>query len=237
MTYQKNLGKVKGDKGNIFVPNVSVTQDNKLNFSWTEQTNDTIHNVASQEVSLKVFKPVLNNNGDLTFELINVDSFDASAAESFYDNLPINIKGPDGEAGQMKLRTQTVKNDSAFFEDIKNVTYDFFPAQEDIDNSFSIDANDDVWVGDYKIREDTLYITSDHYIYVINIDQEHYTATKLEGISLDNYYTKEQTYSKSDVDTMFADATQYMALIYRLLDVDAFKNDEIDNNPNINIGD
>ncbi len=67
MTYQKNLGKVKGDKGNIFVPNVSVTQDNKLNFSWTEQTNDTIHNVASQEVSLKVFKPILNNNGDLTF--------------------------------------------------------------------------------------------------------------------------------------------------------------------------
>lgn len=75
-----------------------------------------------------------------------------------------------------------------------------------------------------NIREDTLYITAnDGYVYFINIEGEGanatYTPVKLEGVNLDNYYTKSETYNRTEIDNMFYDTATYMALMFQLLDV------------------
>lgn len=232
MAYQKDLGKVKGDKGNSFQPSVSV-ENNKVKITWTEQISNTdTASTRTDFVDFPIFVPVLEQNGDLHFERQNASLTNESTST-------VNIRGPDGADGQMRIRIQKVIDTHEFFDNMQRVDYTYFP--DDVTSSFTVDANYNVCHGGDPIRSDTLYIAKDgQYVYFIdttlegNENQEetkYYTATKLEGISLDNYYTKQETYSTAEMDNMFSAATNYTNWILGLLDIEN-PNNYIDNTTN-----
>ena len=186
MAYQKDLGRVKGDQGNVFIPNVTI-ENGKMVFSWEEQTAELHTAPSRQEITLPVYYPTKNEFNQLEF-VCNTDVYLPTHA-----NLIFDVIGPKGDSGEMKLRTQSVT---------------------DLETLLSNPSS---------IREDTLYITSDNYVYFINIEEVNgentYTPVKLEGISLDNYYNKQEVYNKTEIDDMFYESATYMALMFQLLDV------------------
>ena len=187
MAYQKDLGRVKGDQGNVFIPSMEII-NGKMVFSWTEQSAELHTAPPNKEITLPVYYPTINDQNQLVF-VCNSEDINPPANA----NLTFNVIGPKGDDGEMKLRTQTVT---------------------DLETLLSNPSS---------IREDTLYITSDNYVYFINIEEVNgentYTPVKLEGISLDNYYTKQEIYNKTEIDDMFYESATYMALMFQLLDV------------------
>ena len=201
MAYQKDLGRVKGDQGNVFIPNMEIV-NGKMVFSWTEQSAELHTAPPNKEITLPVYYPTINDQNQLVF-VCNSEDINPPANA----NLTFNVIGPKGDDGEMKLRTQTVT---------------------DLETLLSNPSS---------IREDTLYITSDNYVYFINIEEINgentYTPVKLEGISLDNYYTKQEVYNKTEIDDMFYESATYMALMFQLLDVsepDYVEDENIDDN-------
>ena len=186
MAYQKDLGRVKGDQGNVFIPSMEIV-NGKMVFSWTEQSAELHTAPPNKEITLPVYYPTIDGNR-LKFVC---NSNDVVTSDDI--RLDFDIVGPKGDDGEMKLRTQTVT---------------------DLETLLSNPSS---------IREDTLYITSDNYVYFINIEEINgentYTPVKLEGISLDNYYTKQEVYNKTEIDDMFYESATYMALMFQLLDV------------------
>ncbi len=232
MAYQKNLGKVKGDRGNSFKPTVEMIND-QLKITWTEQISNANTPSSSYDmVDIPIYIPRLTNNSDLYFEKQNASTAEASMYLG-------NIRGAAGADGQMRIRIQNVIDSNVFFDNMKRVDYTYFP--NDNSSSFTVDGENNVCFGGEPIREDTLYIANDgQYVYFINItiegnenqeETQYYTATKLEGISLDNYYTKQETYSRSEMDTMLGQATNYTNWILGLLDIENPEN-YIDNTTN-----
>lgn len=187
MAYQKDLGRVKGDQGNVFIPNMEIV-NGKMVFSWIEQSAELHTAPPNKEITLPVYYPTINDQNQLVFVCNSEDINPPTNA-----NLTFDVIGPKGDDGEMKLRTQTVT---------------------DLETLLSNPSS---------IREDTLYITSDNYVYFINIEEVNgentYTPVKLEGISLDNYYTKQEVYNKTEIDDMFYESATYMALMFQLLDV------------------
>lgn len=221
MVYQKDLGKVKGDRGNSFEPQIRI-ENNKVKITWTERRHEDItEHERVDYIDFPIFVPVLEENGDLHFVRQNASSTNESTSV-------VNIRGPDGADGQMKIRIQKVIDSHEFFDNMQRVDYTYFP--DDNTSSFTIDANYNVCYGGDPIRSDTLYVARDgQYVYFIDVTLEgnqnqeetkYYTATKLEGISLDNYYTKQETYSTAQMDNMFTAATDYTNWILGLLDIE-----------------
>ena len=187
MAYQKDLGRVKGDKGNVYVPNLTI-ENGYLVLTWTETIDNNRADEYISRVKLPVYYPT--KSGDQLVFVSN--SSDVVVGQDL--NLTFDVKGDKGDPGEMKLRTENVSS---------------------LESLLSTPEN---------IREDTLYITAnDGYVYFINIEGEGanttYTPVKLEGVNLDNYYTKLETYNRTEIDNMFYDTATYMALMFQLLDV------------------
>ena len=244
MVYIKDLGRVKGDKGNIYQPSVQVKENGKIAFTWVETKDNDMRDEQTQqletEIDFPIMLPSVNNDGYISFSLTNV-----SAVQNGGEITPQCIKGDDGNPGEMKLRTEHVNDDSLFFEDMRNVDYEYF-ITDNAESSFRVDSiGHKVKINGDDVREDTLYITSDNYVYVINIEHDinnnpiSYTATKLEGINLSKYYTKEETYSRSEIQQKFEINNLYLQYILGLLDsetpnyidetINYYTKDEIDN--------
>lgn len=196
MAYHKDLGQVKGDQGNFFDPEVTVER-NKIKFTWVEKTADgTItEQTKTMFIDIPIYVPVITEvTDDNSLETEQLLSFVQANAADIVTLPSVNIKGEKGDPGEMKIRIAYVNSLEAL-----------------LDNPSGI-------------REDTLYVTNDtNYVYFIDVDNSGdepvYTPIKLEGINLDNYYTKLQTYSREDIDAMFKETAAYMALMYQLLDV------------------
>lgn len=103
MSYRENLGKVKGDKGKVYIPSI-VTRDNKKYITWTLQEEN---NSVPQDIDItpKVYLPSVDSNGNISFVLTENTPDSISTND---EGEPINIIGPQGPAGA--VNTNVVAN-------------------------------------------------------------------------------------------------------------------------------
>lgn len=96
MTYRQNLGRVKGDKGKVYVPE-TVTRDNKRYITWTlKEENDSIPE--DIEITPKVYIPRVDDEGNISF-LLSTETSDSIE--------PKNIRGEQGPAGAVNTNVVT----------------------------------------------------------------------------------------------------------------------------------
>ena len=65
MSYRKNLGQVKGDKGKVYIPSI-IEENNKKYITWQLEEESAIapDNI---DITPKVYLPSLDDNGNLYF--------------------------------------------------------------------------------------------------------------------------------------------------------------------------
>ena len=98
MSYRENLGRVKGDKGKIYVPH-PVERDGRRYITWGEPIDEPTDIPTDIDITPKIYIPTLNDNGDIYFTLT-----DAIISEDNPNAIPLstsikNIKGPQGAPG------------------------------------------------------------------------------------------------------------------------------------------
>lgn len=205
MSYTKNLGRVKGKKGNYFTPQIFI-EEGQLHFKWieTETANEESQgNAFDIPIDVPIFIPEYNSStGNLSFKptvpikdrntLITPDN--ASSMYSFH------IKGEKGDPGVVKLNmVHTNKTIAQLRTQLEEET-----------------LNDNI-----SFSSDTIYFTTTE---DINIEDAYiYDDTKndffmMEGIKLSEYYKKNETYSKEEVDDFIDTQNEYLERIYALLD-------------------
>ena len=101
MSYKENLGRVKGETGTSYIPNIipvknanEITTDYKL--GWTAINDDT----APKEVSPinfypLVYMPTVENDGKIRFTLVNSNNAEYSFLTSQ------SLKGDKGDSGHI----------------------------------------------------------------------------------------------------------------------------------------
>ena len=110
MSYRENLGRVKGDKGKVYIPSI-VIRNNKKYITWTLQEEN---NSVPQDIDItpKVYLPSVDSNGNISFVL----------TESTPDSIAaVNITGPQGPAGA--VNTNVVANLPAKSEAQEGIIY------------------------------------------------------------------------------------------------------------------
>ena len=98
MSYRENLGRVKGDKGKVYVPHF-VERNGRKYITWGEPIDEPSDIPSDIDITPKIYVPTLNDNGDIYFTLT-----DAIISENNSDGIPLNtgtknIKGPQGAPG------------------------------------------------------------------------------------------------------------------------------------------
>ena len=89
MSYDKNLGRVKGDAGTSYIPQITI-ENNKQYISFiSNDGTDVPASLAKREFMSKIYRPHLDSNGNLYFTLENNDEATVNVG---------NVKGPMGEA-------------------------------------------------------------------------------------------------------------------------------------------
>ena len=89
MSYNQDLGRVKGDKGTTYIPSITL-ENGKQYISYESDDGTPIPSVLQKrEFTSFVYKPSLDENGNLSFAL----SSDLTATLSLG-----NIKGPVGDS-------------------------------------------------------------------------------------------------------------------------------------------
>ena len=193
MAYTKDLGNVKGEDGDVYLPDISI-KNGKLHFQWVKTPAEEVEHRLTQEkdLNIPVYVPTeMNNNGDLTFSL--TQTVIGTDGNPLPNDKTFHVKGEKGDTGATAFRIESI---------------DQYPTVNDIP------------IADR--REDTIYVKGTKaWVYKPNINDP--TAEQffmLEGIDLSNYYTISQTYSSSEVNQMFADVTSQVELMHMLLDVE-----------------
>lgn len=103
MAYKSNLGRVKGEKGVTYTPQITIKPDtngiNKQYISWvSDDGSDIPEELAEKEFASKVYKPVIDENGNINFVLDDATVSSISGG---------NIKGPQGSPGHIDVEVVT----------------------------------------------------------------------------------------------------------------------------------
>lgn len=118
MSYKENLGKVRGDTGTSYIPNIipyksanEVTTGYKL--GWIAVNDDT----APKEISPinfypLVYMPTIEDDGRIRFTLVNSNDADYSFLTSQ------TLKGDKGDAGHLATQIVPTENDLPSEEDV-----------------------------------------------------------------------------------------------------------------------
>ena len=179
MTWAKDLGNVKGDKGDIYVPKViNNSNTGYTTIQWTKRAYDATVDEEMQQVHIPVYVPNYDPNTDGTFTDISSNVY--------------HIKGETGAAGTSTFAIQ--------------------PFTGDINNTPTANRNPNA----FYIESTSNGVTPKVYIY----DQANDRFVNLEGLAFDNYYLKTETYSASEIDSMFTNITTQQKLIQQLLDIE-----------------
>lgn len=190
MAWTKNLGKIKGEDGDTYLPDIQI-KDGKLYFTWEKKTQDQVAQILEQgkEINIPIYVPEIeldeNNNptGFINFVLTQpvkgVDNQYLTATKRFY------AKGEKGNNGDVSFRIQH------FIEnDVHNIS---------------------------NPQPNTIYIQNKKAWFYDTTEQDFFM---LEGLDLSNYYNMQQTYNKNEIDSMFNEVTSQMELAYRLLEIE-----------------
>lgn len=214
MSYTRNLGRVKGEKGNYFIPTVSIDKNNsKLSFHWEETivANEELQddNSVTTSVEIPIFIPNYNRDtGELSFTPtvpVIKDGLVVNAGDD--TQFKWNIRGPKGDSGTVSLK---MEHTNKTIEELEN----------QLETELEQLENEEI--EEISFQTDTIYFTTTNdqnienaYIYD-NIKKSFFM---MEGISLSEYYKKNETYNKTEVDDFIDIQNTYLEKIYELLDV------------------
>ena len=197
MTWAKDLGNVKGDKGDIYVPKViNNANTGYTTIQWTKKAYDGTVDEEMQQVHIPVYVPNYDPaTGNLVFELNTTGTF---------KDISSNVYHIRGETGATGTSTFAIEH---FTGDINNI-----PAANRNPNAFYVESTSDG-------------VTPEVYIY----DQNRDIFVNLEGFTFDKYYLKTETYSATEIDSMFTNITTQQKIIQQLLDIEetVAANDEL----------
>ena len=243
MAYTKNLGRVKGKKGNYFVPSVSFEQG-QLKFTWTEtevadEESSSNSEIPPSFINTPIFYPNYDpDTGELSFTPTVPFIKDGLVINAGDDTqFKWNIRGPRGYPGETKLNVEFI-TDKTFEQaqsEIEQIWETIDSKLAEKDNPTRNDAQ--LLISQYLgYKTDTLYVftlgqnqNEIHPIYIYyesdlvgdEITPRTHELRKLQDVSLDleNYYTKAQTYSQTEIDDLTDIQNTYLEKIYELLDV------------------
>lgn len=167
MSFQKNLGKVKGENGATYIPNV-VTENGQQYISFTS-TDSSLEDIEPELIDSYVYVPSYNSNtGELSFTLTSISSLSPQS-----NNISIgNIKG---DAGTSIIKTEVVNT----LPDINNLS------DEDKHTIFIVNTDDSYLdtVIYSEDKDDFVYLESTHrfgsYYTKNEIDENFYTQTQI----------------------------------------------------------
>ena len=188
MAWAKDLGNVKGDKGDVYVPRVINNKNTGYTaIEWTKKPYDGTVDEEIQQVHIPVYVPNYDpDTGNLNF-ILNTEGTFKDISSTVY-----HIKGETGATGTSTFAIQS------FVGDINNT-----PAANRNPNAFYVE---DVSGG----------ATPKIYIY----DQEKDKFINLEGLGFQNYRLVSDSYSATEIDTMFSNVSEQQKIIEKLLDIE-----------------
>lgn len=99
MAYKKDLGRVRGDRGITYTPQITIEQDSngisKQYISWvSDDGSPTPPSLAKREFTSKVYRPSIDGQGNISFQLVDASTLNIA---------PVNIKGPQGIPGHIEV--------------------------------------------------------------------------------------------------------------------------------------
>lgn len=119
MAWTKNLGRVKGETGDVYIPLVEL-RDGYLHFTW--KSHDTNEIVTEQSVPIPVYVPKKYENGEITFTatspVIDPTTNTQEASEFTY-----NIKGDSGLPGPVHFNVSVISGSVYDIEDPQENTF------------------------------------------------------------------------------------------------------------------
>ena len=116
MSYEQNLGRVKGDAGTTYIPRIQKKEDEKLYISYTSNDGTPIPpELEERELSSYVYKPEIDSDTkEISFSLI-----DASSLEK--EDKKLKFGSIKGDPGYSTIGTRIVPEEP---------TYDSLPQDE-----------------------------------------------------------------------------------------------------------
>lgn len=185
MVWTKDLGNVKGERGDIFVPKIS-TIAGKLKVEWEKKSNDIVEQPLPIELPIPIYIPTQTEDdrikGNITFFVPDtIQKQYGKEDEDIFEPQKFHIKGDAGG-------TVVAFNTYPFPEDEEIAEYDFTADNNNISDNNEKHPN-----------QHTFYIKGDGeevWIYTPNFERS--VFTKLEGMKLDDYYTKTETDNRID---------------------------------------
>lgn len=190
MAIIKDLGRVKGEDGDIYLPQIKEV-NGEIVFSWRKISHTEADEVNLEDYALQfpMYVPEMNGT-NLSFRLTkptkNVDGTYLQSVISCG-----NIKGDRGPEGIVRLNIEHINPE---IEDITDATV--------------------------ERKIDTLYVHRNQvWIYDPNALDPENPFVLIEGMDLSGYALVENVYSKTDIDTMFNGVTQQIEKIAQLFDV------------------
>lgn len=192
MAWIKDLGNVKGETGNIYVPKIEI-QNDVLRLTWEEKTPEeaaaTI--MEGQDIPVPVYVPERTNNDDdsITFDVL--PKVKEKYGNNTFQSKTFDVRGPPGGATTI-------------------LQIDFFEG----DNIQSYFENNNLIP-----KENTFYVqrttsSEDPKVYIYNDSK----FIKMEGMDLSNYYTKTEV--ETYVNNKISEVNSQAELALRLLDID-----------------
>ena len=184
MAWIKDLGNVKGETGEIYIPKISTTNTGKIRIEWERKANDSTQAPNAVEYPIPVYAPRSYDaeTGNATFSVS--DEVKQQYGNIFQD-YNYHIRGQEGKS----IATFNTESFTGSFDEFKI---------------------------NHTLNQYTFYInrdTTEVYIY------DGTDGILLEGMKLDNYYDKTETYNQNEIDNMFRDISSQVQLIIRLLDI------------------
>lgn len=199
MPYKKNLGRVRGKKGGYYkIKRVEPKDENnpannEYNFvlEYDDNENEVAGNTEDLSFSVPMLYPeVKSENGELLLTFNFKQKLTNEDIAALQEG--INIKG---EPGEIRLNTYHIPSGYNSIEEAAN----------------SIEG--------FSKNEHTIYIMEGdiNKIYIWDLANEEFDS--LDGVDLDNYYTKSQTYKKEEIDQIMEAINYYDELALGLLDI------------------
>lgn len=188
MTWAKDLGNVKGDKGDIYVPKViNNANTGYTTIQWTKKAYDGTVDEEMQQVHIPIYVPSYDaSTGNLTFTLNTDGTFEDISSNVYH------IKGETGATGTSTFAIQS------FVGEINNT-----PVANRNPNAFYIED-----------------VSGDAIPKVYIYDQEHDRFINLEGLGFQNYRLVSDSYSATEIDSMFSNVSEQQKIIQKLLDIE-----------------
>lgn len=195
MSYNTDLGRVKGDAGTTYIPQITL-KNGKQYISYTSNDGTPIPaELAEKEFTSFVYKPILDEDGNLSFTLTS----DLVAG-------PIqvgNIKGPVGNSTIGVKIVQQKPN----FNDLSSEEKELLAEGKNF--IYVIDSNEAYAdVGIFKANGDFVYLENK-----LRFDN-YYTKSEV--------YKKTETYSRNEIATQLGNIVEQQNAITAMLgDTDA----------------